>query len=162
VNLDSPLLAPLLDGLLEKHRIESFIETGTGYAVSLAWAYAKGLDCYSCDVEARQIQPAKLKCPNAHIFYLHSIPFLDLACHHVKGPALFWLDAHDAHPIHGEGPAWPLLDELAAIKTMRDGKDVILIDDTNDARFNLTAVVDPFIGTHQAHIHHGVLVLEPR
>ena len=162
MNLNDPALAHRLHDLIVAHNIGAFIETGTGYGVSLRWAYEAGLDCWTCDVEERQIAPAQSNFPTAHVYHAESVPFLEIACGNVKVPALFWLDAHDAHPADGIGPLWPAGEEIETIALLRNGKDVILMDDITDPRFDVEAYTKPFAATHRVTITHGILWLTPR
>lgn len=158
MNLDTPQIAPLVRELIARYTLTSFVETGTGYAKSLRWAYGEGLDCWSCDVDPDQVANARAICPDAHLYACESLAFLTKVGPLVPGRALFWLDAHD--PNKGERvPAWPVEDELALIIELRNGRDVILMDDIADPRFHFDAIYFP---NHTPAIRHGVLILEPQ
>lgn len=161
MHLDNPELATMLAGLIRKHGLRAFIETGTGYSVSLDWAHAQGLACSSCDVELRQVEAARARFPDVHIEHSESVPFLRQRCAEVHVPTLFWLDAHDADPFHGHGDAWPLLGELSVLAQLRSGHDCILVDDIADPRFDIESAVKPFRQTHFVLVRHGILWLEP-
>ena len=157
MNLDSPELTPFVRDLIAHHGLQSFVETGTGYAKSLRWALSEDLDCWSCDVDQEQVENAREECPDAHVHLNESVAFLREVCPRVRGRALFWLDAHD--PNKGEPvSAWPLADELAVIAELRDGRDIILIDDFMDPRFSFDVSLFP---KHTAEIRYGVMVIEP-
>lgn len=165
MNLDHPALAPLAEALIARYDLKAFIETGTGYGVSLAWATEHGLRCWSCDVEYHQVEAAEKRFKEAKVYYLDSETFLRLACDVEKDRALFWLDAHDAAPEHGIGPLWPLADELSIIKELRPlGRDVILLDDIHDRRFDRERYAMLLADTHKATVDEelGTLLFEPK
>lgn len=158
-HLDHPALAAIVKWLISKHGLTAFIETGTGYSRSLRWADEQGLALYSCDVEFRQVESARDEFPDATIWCAPSDEFLRYACAEVKEPALFWLDAHDSPE---STATWPLAEDLAIIRELRDGRDVILMDDIEDPRFDFDGYVGPFKKSHRVNIKHGALWLEPK
>ncbi len=159
MHLNDPNLQPLLLELIQNNNLKAFVETGTGYGVSLGWAYGLGLECWTCDVEQRQILPANHAYPNANVFLWESVPFLLTACHKVTVPALFWLDAHDSPE---GGDPWPVYNELAVIREERDGLDVILCDDITDPRFDRERYRTLFAPTHDMFSENGIVVFIPR
>jgi hypothetical protein len=131
-------LAPLI----ERHRLEVFVETGTGGGDSLDWACQFGFaQLLSCEIEPILAVGAIARFagePRAVIVRADSASFLRMVMRPELPPALVWLDAHFPGADFGlrdyqaggipEEIRQPLARELE-ILAARPGRDVILIDD---------------------------------
>lgn len=133
-----------LDDFVEKFGLQAFIETGTARGDSVAYAQGRAefASIWSCEIEPLLAAGAVCRFnddPRVSIFRMESGRFIDLVARADLPPAFFWLDAH--YPGAGFGlkeyddqatpdsERLPLARELAAIRSRRPGRDVILIDD---------------------------------
>jgi hypothetical protein len=114
-------------------QLTNFIETGT-FKGNMVEAQ-RGIFSTIVTIElSDQLYEAARKrfAPYSHVHVLHgdSAKKLSEAIQLVKGPALFWLDAHYSRGITARGDKeTPILQELATIATRHEPRDVILIDD---------------------------------
>ena len=132
-----------LDEFIEKHHLQTFIETGTARGDSLAYAAERHefLHLMSCDIEPLLAAGACCRFnddPRVLIVRADSGLFMQMVARIDLPPAFIWLDAH--YPGAGFGlkgyedmmpetVRLPLGRELEQIRTHRNGRDVILIDD---------------------------------
>lgn len=128
-------VAPLADlalALQAEHRISNFVETGTFYGETAAWASQHFARVVTVEASPHYYQIAaqrRVALPAVDFRFGHSAPVLHELVPTLEGPALFWLDAHwSAGDTYGAGDECPLLEELAAI-VRRDAPSFILIDD---------------------------------
>ena len=132
-----------LDEFIEKHHLQTFIETGTARGDSLAYASDRPefLHLISCEIEPLLAAGACCRFnedPRVLIVRADSGLFMQMASRLDLPPAFFWLDAHypgagfglkDYEHAMPETVRLPLGRELAQIRQHRQGRDVILIDD---------------------------------
>lgn len=132
-----------LQKYLDKYRVTHFIETGTYEGASLSFATEFGFEDY-WSIEYwepffRNVYPKFMFMENVHILKGHSpLVLREILQNLDMRPCLFWLDAHfPGYSMVGifenrgftQDVIVPLQDELKVISELREGKDVILIDD---------------------------------
>ena len=135
--IDSNLTGSLLVRLRDEFGCQAFIETGTadGPTAELA-ALAFGV-VYTIEwsPEFRKVAETRLhRYPNVRLCFGDSAAWLR---DHPPGacelPRIYWLDAHWSGSVYKPDRECPLLDELAAIGSLRDA-DVVLVDDARRFR----------------------------
>ena len=139
-------LSPLADLARELARagnLRDFVETGTYHGGALAWA-ARGFERV-WTVELNPEFQAQAKANNAgisNIAYLlgDSASELPKIVRDLKGPALFWLDAHAGAGFFAKEDICPLADELETVLASPH-EHCILVD---DARAFLAPPPPPF------------------
>lgn len=118
------------------NRFLNFVETGCykGGGLRVAENHCRFL--LSCDISKKYVDICEKEYPNACIFHMDSIEFLNTKLPLLFGKTLFWLDAHypkqyDPNISEDESNKFPLLEELKIIKLKKEGyeQDVILCDD---------------------------------
>lgn len=135
-----------LSGLKNQYNCKNYIETGTGIGVCLRHMLNYEFkQYYSIDLDGELIEQAKINFPQSNITFIHDystnglkelIPKLS-----EKDPIMFFLDAHFPGADFGKmsyeksirefkEEAFPLINEIKMIKSIRDIKnDVFIIDD---------------------------------
>lgn len=191
-----------LAGLAREFDTSWFVETGTGDGQSLSFAahvYPQFRQLWSCEIESKLATRAQVLFGHdirIRIFNQQSCDFIRHVCVPGidKSRIFFWLDAHFPgadYGLHGYGDEanlrirLPLTEELLLIRTLRQGHDIIAVDDARiylDGPFqhgNLPDVVRPFCpkersvdfvyhffrDTHDIAIHYeheGYLLLTPK
>ncbi|OGQ94630.1 MAG: hypothetical protein A2521_06310 [Deltaproteobacteria bacterium RIFOXYD12_FULL_57_12] len=124
-------LAKLAENLSVQLGIQDFVETGTYLGGSLEWG-SRTFERVTT-IELRQDYHAAAR---ARLTHLTNVDFrlgdsaleLKSVCETIKGPTLFWLDAHAGAGFFGQDDICPLLTELEII-TCRKKDDVIFVDD---------------------------------
>jgi len=123
--------------LKERHGLVNFVETGTRAGYGLDTACRLGFaTCLSCEIDPRLAADASERFPKATVWCADSLSFLEAVLPMLKGPTLFWLDAHkrfaDIGPDEDMRVAWPVLHEVDLIRRLRNSAvagDVLLCDD---------------------------------
>lgn len=131
-NIRAAPLADLALALRAEYQIPNFVETGTYYGETAAWASQHFARVVTVEASPHYYQLAvqrRAALPSVDFRFGHSAPVLHELVPTLEGPALFWLDAHwSAGDTYGAGDECPLLEELAAI-VQRDAPNFILMDD---------------------------------
>lgn len=124
-----------------------FIETGTREGDSCAIALELGAkEIWSTEHKQDRHEGAKKRFagkPNVHLQFGNSPDCLGTIMGHVKGPAVFWIDAHS-------GTESPILQELDIIRNHPIKTHTILVDDVRllkngSWKISLGTVVDRLI-----------------
>lgn len=135
--------------LMEQYRLVRFVETGTGFGQSLAYAYALPAftSLWSCEITEMEMHVAMglhaqlASDPKVSLFLGKSSDMLErLATVPADEPILFWLDAHFPgsffRPVDlatmdpDENVRMPLAQEIELIRSLRpEGRDCLMIDD---------------------------------
>jgi hypothetical protein len=132
-----------LNQFIENFGCKTYIETGTGMGVCLSHALKYPFtEFYSIELDGDLANDASVKFPKANIIHNYSSKGLKELLPKINdNPVLFFLDAHfpgaDFHKMSYEESirefkeeAFPLLNEIKIIKSLRDiSKDVFIIDD---------------------------------
>lgn len=120
----------------ERYGLHTFVETGTfrGNTVAIMWRHFAKV--YSIELNQylfRRAQQRFARYPNVVIRHGDSASELPEILRELRGPALFWLDAHYSGSTTARGPEdTPVLKELDAILTHSLGGHVVLIDDARE------------------------------
>lgn len=171
-----------------------FIETGCYEGAGIHAAHGAGFnDVRSCDLDANRVTQCQERFGSSvRCLQGRSIDALSLLVDRSDGPTFFWLDAHypaffGMEHLEDEQTRFPVLEELALIRQIRDGalKDVIVIDDlrvidsidnprwadgevSDYYRITHVTVHDihaPFAATHNLTLdpqQEGLIILTPR
>jgi hypothetical protein len=121
--------------VIEKYKLENFIETGCHTGSGIAHAINNGVtSIYSCDIDKKFVDYCQGRFPGHCILHMHSVKFLETTIDFISGNCLFWLDAHFPELTGGissnEEERFPLFKELELIAKKDNVKnDVIIIDD---------------------------------
>ncbi len=137
-----------LEDFRQRFALKNFVETGCFAGDGLLVAKEIGFGrLYSCDVKEDHVTEVRKRIPSADVRLSKSVDFLRNVILELKGPTLFWLDAH--YPKHYgmhdlDGPKNPLKEELVALaaKSGIEG-DVILADDIRVIRDPENPVYNP-------------------
>lgn len=126
------------DDLKREFNLKYFVETGCDTGNASAFITAIGFapqNIYVCDIRQEAVDVTTKRVPGINAQVAESIPFLKNLLPTLKGPTLFWLDAH--YPAEygvSERPDTrvPILEEMFCIKAFKENykNDVILCDDT--------------------------------
>lgn len=121
---DDLILQAFVADCVERHKVSSFVETGTFRADTLLWFASKypEMPCYSVESNGTFYRFAlgrAFRYNNVSIIHGDSRQFLETL--DGLGTPLFWLDAHWKSD-------WPLLEELRIIQK-RHCPSIVLIDD---------------------------------
>jgi len=176
---------PGLIGLVNKHGLKAFVETGCGDGEGLRYAdEVLHLPVrFSCDLNPESVQKGERY---GFVKQSDSLTFLKDVVENWAMPSLFWLDAHFPNKFGAVGgEKWPLPRELDLL-THKKGieRDVIIADDIhcindpdNPTREDgpghdwepvhgcVADLIALFKDTHTATIHKvgtGILILEPK
>ncbi|MDZ4868385.1 MAG: hypothetical protein SGI91_13780 [Alphaproteobacteria bacterium] len=139
-------LSPLADLVRELARageIRDFVETGTYVGGALGWASRSFERVWTVELNPEFQRQAKANNPGAsNITYLlgDSASELPKIVSGLKGPALFWLDAHAGAGYFADHDICPLVDELETVLAS-PYDHCILVD---DARAFLAPPPPPF------------------
>jgi hypothetical protein len=139
---------------LQRHKIRSFVETGTYLGDTLAHlAQDDRISCFSIELDTKFYKSASHRFrnwANIRVFHGDSGDVLPVIMEELLGPTLFWLDGHYSGGITAKGEMdTPISKELQTILDSSNKDHVILIDDarcfdgTNDYPFldELLAIV---------------------
>jgi hypothetical protein len=136
-------LSDLARELARAGNLRDFVETGTYVGNALGWA-ARGFErVWTVELNADFLTQAKANNPNlANVTYLHgdSASELPKVVSDLKGPALFWLDAHAGAGYFADHDICPLVQELETVLASPH-EHCILVD---DARAFLAPPPPPF------------------
>ena len=132
--LNYPPLADFALHMKERCGLTHLVETGTFQGASTSWA-AKHFDKVdTVDIRLDFMDQAIAACGDASNVVYHlgdSRTVLPKLVAEVTGPTLFWLDAHNASRLFGDGPDdCPVLDELYSILSS-PFPHVVMIDDAH-------------------------------
>ena len=137
--------------------MKMFVETGCEDGEGLTFAKSYGFlesDLYSCDIRLEAVEKVSAMFPFAHVVNMDSLAFLTALLPVLRGPTMFWLDAHfcgEAAP----GKNCPALLELEAIARHPIKTHTIMIDD----RFTFgTAAFD---GVQESQLHAKLREINP-
>lgn len=124
-------------------RVSDFVETGTAFGKSAAWASQRFTKVYTIERSEEMYahaQKAYGQLANVSFLQGDSREHLRSIVSQLARPAIFWLDAHwSGGETYGEGDECPVLDEVAIIDAA--GPDHLLLID--DARFFLAPPPHP-------------------
>jgi hypothetical protein len=163
----------IIHGLLDRHGLDIFVETGTYKGDTLAEIADRGLRSISIELSDLYFAKAKKRfSEQSHIELHHGDSGLVLPgiVQGLTKPALFWLDGHYSagDTAHGAEAA-PLHAEIAAIMASPIKGHVILIDDAHEmsgqagypelGRFLSDIAAD---GRYSAYVHANIVVLESK
>lgn len=113
--------------------INTLVETGTYFGDMVFAVKDDFREIFSVELDNDLFEAAKKKfvgCPHVHIIKGDSSKVLQGILSQVKGPCLFWLDAHYSGGITAKGDLeTPILKELEAILSDFPEGSAILIDD---------------------------------
>ena len=128
-----------LTDLYAKYGIVNFIETGIGKGTSIKYALKHSFfkQLISIDIDQKAIDAVKITDPRCQLLCGSSPIVLETILPQLKGPTLFWLDAHLIPTKDKEGHydeetiLGPLVGELTVITMDRKARmsDVFMIDD---------------------------------
>ncbi|WP_428386634.1 hypothetical protein [Mucisphaera sp.] len=119
--------------LKQAYKVQHFIETGTYLGQTASWAASQFADVHTIEAQSSLHEAAKQRFPDQGISWHlgDTRTCLPRVLKELKGPGIFWLDAHWSGGItFGEAAEdeCPLLEELAILRSdLRD--HFILIDD---------------------------------
>ncbi|MCA0400707.1 MAG: class I SAM-dependent methyltransferase [Proteobacteria bacterium] len=160
-------------GLLAKHGLKTFVETGTFKGDTLACVAARDIRAISVELSHEYFNRANQRFngrPNVELHQGDSGEVLPRIVATLNEPALFWLDGHYSAggTAHGE-LASPISAEMQSILHSPIKNHVILIDDAHEftgeggypelGRFLSSIAAD---GQYRTSIHANIVVLEPR
>ena len=119
--------------LAKKHKLTTFIETGT-YLGDMIFALEPYFtDIFSIEIDESLYSEAKQRFKNSKNITIHhgdSGRVLRKVISDIQKPSLIWLDGHYSGPGTGmAGMSTPIIDELNAISEIGHSGSVILIDD---------------------------------
>jgi len=135
-NMTTPPEFGALALLLRDHLgITRFVETGCYHGDTTAWAAQHFSKVISIEIRWDFIEIAASACrpyyPRVSFIEGDSRDMIGPIVELLTGPALFWLDGHNATKLFGDGPDdCPVLEELAAINRSRF-RHAIMIDDAH-------------------------------
>jgi hypothetical protein len=113
--------------------IDTLVETGTFRGDMISATKKRFRKIYSIEVFEPLASAASAKFSNdknVEIINADSSDALPALLPRIIEPVVFWLDGHYSGPGTGKGRVeTPILKEILAIKAVRDGSDVIVIDD---------------------------------
>lgn len=136
-------LADLARELARAGDLRDFVETGTYVGQALGWA-ARGFErVWTVELNPDYLAQAKINNPGlANITYLQgdSASELPKIMSRLKGPALFWLDAHAGAGFFANEDICPLVEELETVLASPH-EHCIIVD---DARAFLAPPPPPF------------------
>jgi FkbM family methyltransferase len=131
-HLSDPPIAEFALKLRDRIGINTLVETGTYRGESTQWAALNFENVDTLDIDEGFVHHAMMKCDgleNIKFRLGDSRKVLPRIVARLTGPALFWLDAHNAGGIFGDGPDdCPIIEELMTI-LCSPHRHAILIDD---------------------------------
>lgn len=144
--------------LRDRLGLRSFIETGTYLGTTACWAAQHFEAVATIEVNEEFYERAKAIAPkNMHCFLGDSKDILPSVIDSVRGPALFYLDAHNFNHLFGAGPdICPLMDELKAAFA-HDPTSAIWIDDAGSFANQISDVCPPLEQLTELARQHGRL-----
>lgn len=162
----------LIGALLHKHRLTTFVETGTFKGDTLAVIAATGIRSISVELSREYFDRANTRFAGMRNVELHQgdageiLPRIVATLHE---PALFWLDGHYSAGETAHGAlASPISAEVQCVLTSPVRGHVMLIDDAHDfngedgypelGRFLITIAEN---GRYRAFVHANIIVIEP-
>jgi hypothetical protein len=131
-SIHKPPVANLALALAQAGGLRQFVETGTFQGDSLAWASQNFERVWTIEISPQYQAEAKAKVgplPNVEFLLGNSAAELSKVCERLRGPALFWLDAHAGAGFFGAEDNCPLLAELETCLAGAREPHCILIDD---------------------------------
>jgi len=163
----------------KKHRLRYLVETGTSFGDTVEALKTRFDRVYSIELSKQlYLEACKRFRPDAHVSILQgdSATVLSEIIPQLKGPALFWLDAHySGGGLRGSLSArgtkdTPILDELSRILESREKRhgQVVLIDDIRlfgtDPEYpslgEIHALLERHSCTYRSRISHDVMSIE--
>lgn len=130
--LNYPPLADFALKCRDRLGLSHLVETGTFQGVSTAWAAQYFSSVTTIDIRDTYLGAAKSSCYNYdNVTYLlgDSRALLPQIVETEAKPLMFWLDAHNAGHLFGEGPDdCPLIEELEAVLSTRLPHGVMIDD----------------------------------
>jgi hypothetical protein len=159
-------------GLLARHELKTFVETGTFKGDTLAAVAATGIRAISVELSPEYFDRANQRFAGKRNVELHQGDAGDVLPRIVatlQEPALFWLDGHYSAGETAHGAlASPISAEVQCILDSPVQGHVMLIDDAHEftgeggypelGRF-LTTIAET--GRYRAIVHANIIVLEP-
>lgn len=131
-SIHRPPLSSLALALAQAGTLKQFVETGTFQGGSLAWASQNFERIWTIEISAEYQAEAQAKVgplPNVEFLLGNSAAELSKVCTQLRGPALFWLDAHAGAGYFGTEDNCPLMAELETCLAGSNEAHCILIDD---------------------------------
>lgn len=142
-SIHQPPLADLARELARAGAIHDFVETGTYVGQALGWA-SRGFErVWTVELNPDYLAQARLNNPGLNnVTYLQgdSASELPKIVNQLKGPALFWLDAHAGAGFFANEDICPLVQELETVLASPH-EHCIIVD---DARAFLAPPPPPF------------------
>jgi hypothetical protein len=133
----------LVELLARQFEITTFVETGTYYGNTAAWAASQFQKVYTIEKSFELSEKANhelKKCGNVTVLNTDSPRGLRQLAPQISDSCLFWLDAHWSGGITaGAEQQCPLLDEIAAVQMFAQPKAVLI----DDARLFLSTPQPP-------------------
>lgn len=173
-----PLPAPdaykrlLIESCARQYKLDTLVETGTFQGETVDFFKNKFKTIYSIEVEPELYKKALKRFKrnsNVHILQGDSAVEIKKVLEKLKGPALFWLDAHYSVGITGKGKEdSSLRDEVLLIREQLKDKDhILLLDDARDfwginGYPSVAEVMDIVYKTfprYTVEMKHGIIVL---
>jgi hypothetical protein len=133
MNIHSNIIGPLIGRLRRQFRIRYFVETGTCHGDTAELAALMFDKVFTCEIDPDLVAEATTRLapyPHVQVHQMESPAFLREIRDQLGWPTMYWLDGHWCGGPVRPSRECPLLDELAAIGSLR-GHSVILIDDFN-------------------------------
>ena len=121
----------LLIDYAEKYNLRTFVETGTCGGATIAHLLPHFDELYSIELDQEMFDRGFDRFsdnPKVHLIEGDSAIKLPKLLPLIKGPALYWLDAHLDAPHNGLGRNNPLMAELEAIISQKK-EGIVLVDD---------------------------------
>jgi hypothetical protein len=142
-NIHLQPLATLATVLAKQNNIKEFVETGTFLGSSLSWASREFERVWTIELKPEYQAQAianNSKLENVTYFLGDSVNELPKVIRKLKGPALFWLDAHAGAGFFANDDICPLLSEIESILDAPHDHYMII----DDARAFLAPPPPPF------------------
>ena len=131
-HLSDPPIAEFALKLRDRLGLKRMIETGTYQGQSTQWGALNFEEVDTLDIDEGFVHHAMMRCDgldNIRFRLGDSRKVLPSIVKRLTGPALFWLDAHNASGIFGDGPDdCPIIEELHSI-LCSPFRHAILVDD---------------------------------
>lgn len=155
-------LAAFVKMLVEGEGYSEFVETGTYLGETTCWAASVFSRVLTVELDPKFQAQAKENCNarnNIDFFLGRTEKRLPEMLRSLRGPAIFWLDAHAGGGWYADKDDCPVLDEIRLIASRGVSDDLILID---DARGFLAPPPPPFDPEAWPPIHAMLDALDPR
>lgn len=137
----------LVLGLRDQFGVRNFVETGTFHGGTTKWAaghFAKVFTVEASNERYRSTREMLAALPNVEALFGDSRLLLPPLGPRLQGSSLFWLDAHwCGSDTFGSEEECPLLEEIAAVESLANGRPDDLFVLIDDARLFLSPPPQP-------------------